>query len=76
MRERGLSIREVARRLGKSASTVSRAVRRNIYDHDRARYDADLAYSRAVHRARPAPPWPILSCGRSSRPSRLDWSPQ
>ena len=59
LRGRGLSVREVARRLGRSASTVSRELRRNIRPHDGHVYDGDLAHARARERA------------RRTRPSRL-----
>jgi transposase, IS30 family len=52
LRERGQGVREIARWLGRSPSTVSRELRRNISRHDRNRYDADLAHSRARERAR------------------------
>jgi transposase, IS30 family len=47
----GLAIREIARRLDRSPSTVSRELRRNVLRHDR-NYDADLANARARERAR------------------------
>lgn len=50
----GVSVREIARRLARSASTVSRELRRNIAAHDKGSYDAPLAHSRA--RARGARP--------------------
>lgn len=50
----GVSMREIARRLDRSPSTVSRELRRNIAPHDRGHYDAPLAHSRA--RARGARP--------------------
>lgn len=59
LRGQGLSVREVARRLGRSASTVSRELRRNIRAHDGHVYDGDLAHARARERA------------RRTRPSRL-----
>jgi transposase-like protein len=67
LRERGLGVREIARRLDRAPSTISREVRRNLRPHDRDRYDADLAHARAAQRARrPRPRWP---CGpRFSRP--------
>ena len=40
-------IREIARRLERNASTVSREVHRNTAPHDRGEYDAPLAHSRA-----------------------------
>lgn len=56
LRQQGLGVREIARRLDRSASTVSRELRRNIRKHDRC-YDADLAHARArqrAHRRRPS----------------------
>ena len=47
-----LSVREIARRLGRSASTVSRELRRNMRPHDGGVYDGDLAHARARERAR------------------------
>ncbi|NKY24932.1 Transposase InsI for insertion sequence element IS30A [Nocardia gamkensis] len=80
LRERGLSIREVARRLGRAASTVSREVRRNTYGHDRGRYDADLAHARAAHRARRRRPGRLLTDPQLravvQAKLELDWSPQ
>lgn len=52
LRGQGLGVREIARRLDRSASTVSRELRRNLRPHDKNRYDADLAHARARHRAR------------------------
>ena len=52
LRAQHLSVREIARRLGRSASTVSREVRRNMRPHDRGVYDGDLAHARARERAR------------------------
>lgn len=52
LRERGHSIREVARRLGRAPSTVSREVRRNLCAHDHGVYDAHLAHARARQAAR------------------------
>ena len=49
----GVGVREVARRLDRSPSTVSRELRRNTAKHDRG-YDAPLAHARA--RARCARP--------------------
>jgi transposase len=39
----GLGVREIGRRLGRSPSTVSRELRRNLRPHDGGVYDADLA---------------------------------
>jgi IS30 family transposase len=52
LRDRGHSIREIARRLGRAPSTVSRELRRNLRPHDRGVYDGDLAHARARERAR------------------------
>ncbi|KOS57596.1 IS30 family transposase [Rhodococcus rhodochrous] len=51
LRAAGHSIREVARRLGRSASTVSRELQRNTFPHDRGGYDATLAHARATGRS-------------------------
>ena len=47
LRRQGVSIREIARRLGRSPSTISRELRRNSAPHDVGGYDGDLAHSRA-----------------------------
>jgi transposase, IS30 family len=52
LRERGLGVREIARRLGRAASTVSRELRRHLKPHDKGMYDADLAHARARDNAR------------------------
>lgn len=52
LRARGLGVREIARRLGRSPSTVSRELHRNVRPHDGGVYDADLAHARAQERAR------------------------
>jgi IS30 family transposase len=52
LRGRGLGVREIARRIGRAPSTVSRELRRNLRPHDQDRYDADLAHARARQRAR------------------------
>jgi len=54
LHRQGVSMREIARRLERDASTVSRELRRNTSPHDRGKYDAPLAHSRA--RARGARP--------------------
>ncbi|MGW4824214.1 transposase [Streptomyces sp. NPDC004227] len=51
LRERGLTIREIAARLGRAPSTVSRELRRNSRPHDNGVYDADLAHHRCRERA-------------------------
>jgi IS30 family transposase len=47
----GLGVRAIADHLGRSPSTISRELRRNLRPHDVA-YDGDLAHSRARERAR------------------------
>jgi IS30 family transposase len=60
LRERGLGVREIARRLGRSPSTISRELRRHLRPHDRGIYDGDLAHARARERSR-RPRRPLLS---------------
>ncbi|WP_436703229.1 helix-turn-helix domain-containing protein [Geodermatophilus sp. CPCC 205761] len=60
LRGRDLAVREIARRLGRSPSTISRELRRNLRPHDRGIYDGDLAHARARKRAR-RPRRPLLS---------------
>jgi IS30 family transposase len=52
LRERGLGVREIARRIDRSASTVFRELRRNMKSHDKNAYDADLSHARARDKAR------------------------
>ena len=80
LHQQGVSIREIGRRLERSASTVSRELRRNTAAYDRGKYDAPLAHARA--RARGARP------GRSRLATdvalrlvvqdklELEWSPE
>ena len=80
LRERGVGVREISRRIGRSPSTVSRELHRNVRPHDRSRYDGDLAHARARQRAR------RLRDARLSRDEALravvqhrlemDWSPE
>lgn len=51
LREQGLGVREIARRLGRAPSTISRELRRNLAPHDGGIYDSDLAHARARERA-------------------------
>ena len=51
LRGRGLGVREIARRLGRAPSTISRELRR-LRPHDRGIYDGDLAHARAREEAR------------------------
>lgn len=50
LRRQDIGIREIARRLGRSPSTISRELRRNSAPHDLAGYDGDVAHSRARER--------------------------
>ena len=73
-------MREVARRLGRSPSTVSRELRRNLRPHDRGIYDGDLAHARTRGRARRARR-PRLSREPELRrivqdKLELEWSPE
>ena len=52
LRREGLSMREISRRLGRSPSTISRELRRNMRRHDRGKYDAVLAHARSREKAR------------------------
>lgn len=80
LRERGLGIREIAARLGRSPSTVSRELRRNTLKHDQGVYDADMAHHRSRARgARPRRPKLRLDHElRAEVQARLDleWSPE
>jgi IS30 family transposase len=60
LRERGHGVREIAGRLGRSPSTISRELRRNLRPRDRGLYDGDLAHARARGRSR-RPRRPLLS---------------
>lgn len=76
----GVSVREIARRLDRSPSTVSRELRRNTARHDRGGYDATLAHSRA--RARGARPGRARLTSDSDLRAvvqdklELEWSPE
>ena len=50
----------IARRLGRSPSTISRELRRHLRPHDRGIYDGDLAHAHARERSR-RPRRPLLS---------------
>src|SRR4051794_30376729 len=76
---RGLGVREIARRLGRAPSTISRELRRNLRPHDRGLYDGDLAHARARDRAR-RPRRPLLAREPELRrivqsKLELEWSP-
>jgi transposase len=53
LRARGLGVRQIAVLVGRSASTVSRELRRGTAEHDRGGYDGDLARARAQQRRTP-----------------------
>jgi IS30 family transposase len=79
MRREGLGIREIARVIGRAASTVSRELHRNTLDHERG-YDGDLAHARARERAR-RPRRSRLFADRGLRAVvqeklELEWSPE
>jgi IS30 family transposase len=52
LREQGCGVRDIAGRLGRSPSTISRELRRNITGGDDGVYRPGLAHSRARERAR------------------------
>jgi IS30 family transposase len=56
----GLSVREIARRIGRAPSTVSRELRGNLVD-GQAVYDADLAHALAIERTRRPKPAKLVS---------------
>ena len=51
LRQQGLGVREIACRLDRAPSTISRELCRNIAPHDSGIYDSDLAHARARERA-------------------------
>src|SRR5438552_17437085 len=61
LRAAGLGVREIARRLERSPSTISRELRRNLRPHGGGVSDSDLAHARARERA----PQGFLSCSSS-----------
>jgi IS30 family transposase len=80
LRERGHGVGEIARRIKRAPSTVSRELRRNVLADDGRVYDADLAHARARRRR-------VRSCGgrliddselRAMVQERLEleWSPE
>lgn len=80
LRRQGLSMREIAWRLGRSPSTISRELRRNVAEHDVGGYDGDLAHSRARERLeRPrgvrVATEPGLRAAIQSK-LNLEWSPE
>lgn len=79
LRGQGLGVREIARRLGRSPSTISRELRRNTSAHDRG-YDGDLAHARARQRMRRPRRGRVLQDAglRAEIQARLEqeWSPE
>jgi transposase, IS30 family len=76
----GLGVRAIADRLGRSPSTVSRELRRNMRPHDNGHYDGDLAHARARERARRPKRGRLLAHPglRAAVQARLEleWSPE
>ncbi|MFD3537772.1 IS30 family transposase [Streptomyces sp. NPDC058664] len=80
LRERGLGIREIASRLGRALSTVSRELQRNTLTRDQHVYDADLAHHRARKRLKKARPAKLRLDtelrGEVQTKLDLEWSPE
>lgn len=78
--ERGHGVREIARRLDRAPSTVSRELLRNRSPHDRGGYEGDLAHARARERARrPKPSRLALDVDLRAVVAgklELEWSPE
>jgi IS30 family transposase len=80
LRRQGVALREIARRLGRAPSTISRELRRNTSRHDAGGYDGDLAHSRARQRMR-RPRGSRLASEQGLREVvqaklELEWSPE
>jgi IS30 family transposase len=80
LRGQGLGVREIARRLDRAPSTVSRELVRNMLRHDGDRYDGDLAHARARDRTRRPRGSRLLADGELAQvvqdKLKLEWSPQ
>jgi transposase, IS30 family len=80
LNERGIGVREIARRMGRAPSTISRELRRNRSPHDRGGYDSELAHARARERSR-RPKVAKLASDFALRATvagllELEWSPE
>ncbi|WP_448640767.1 IS30 family transposase [Geodermatophilus sp. URMC 63] len=81
-RAAGLGVREIARRLGRSPSTISRELARGCLNRrPRGRYRASLAQARADARARRPKPAKLVVHPRlrdwvADKLERLQWSPE
>ncbi|GAA4384013.1 IS30 family transposase [Actinomadura verrucosospora] len=80
LHERGLGVREIARRLDRAPSTISRELKRNMCPHDQGIYDADLAHARARAKARRERAGKLVGDDALralvQQKLELDWSPQ
>jgi transposase, IS30 family len=76
LRGRGHGIRKIARRIGRSPSTVSRKLRRNLRPHNNDAYDGDLAHARArrIRQARLARDQALRQVAQAKL--GVEWSPQ
>jgi IS30 family transposase len=75
-----LTIREIARRLERAPSTISRELHRNTLRHDVGGYDGDLAHARARQRARRPRSGRLATdvdlCAVVQEKLELEWSPE
>lgn len=80
LRSRGLGVGEIATLIERSASTVSRELRRCTAGHDRGGYDGDLAHARAAQRRTRRRPGRLASDselrGLVQDKLQLEWSPE
>ena len=80
LRDRGHGVREIARRIGRAPSTVSRELKRNTLAHDRSGYDSELAHARARERAKRPKAARLATDGELrqvvSDKLKLEWSPE
>jgi IS30 family transposase len=80
LRARGLGVHEIAGRLGRAPSTISRELRRDTLAHDRGVYDANLAHARSRQRLRRQPGGRLLHDAQLraevAAKLELEWSPE